>query len=338
LIEPARACARLAPDLVRCGPQNVLGADAVVLTAELITPMLTAYAVENAVVHRGLQHGLALHRYAVGEALYSAGVWQICHTRGQWMGYFRANTALLRRRGDNMKLFIAAIAVATITAAGAAHAVDGTARAMPPPEEVSPAPYNWTGPFFGVSVGVATGTSQQTASTGDITPNFDLSGGVFGFALGYNWQANKILFGVDTDMSLSTKHGTSGYFGAPPGFVAETSERWLATYRGRVAYVAESWMIYLTGGGANADVKIIATEPAAGIATESKLRWGWTAGVGVEAARIHSFTVKAEYLYVDFANTGYFNPAPPGFINRAGGVSMHDHILRLGLNHKFPGF
>jgi opacity protein-like surface antigen len=58
---------------------------------------------------------------------------------------------------------------------------------------------------------------------------------------------------------------------------------------GQDAYVAEGWMIYLTGGGANADVKIIATEPAAGIATESKLRWGWTAGVGVEAARIHSF-------------------------------------------------
>src|SRR6202040_4481381 len=65
-------------------------------------------------------------------ALYSSGLWQICHTRGQWMGYFRANAASLRRRGDNMRLFIAAIAVATLTAAGAAHAVDGAARAMPP--------------------------------------------------------------------------------------------------------------------------------------------------------------------------------------------------------------
>src|ERR1700719_4919789 len=125
--------------------------------------------------------------------LYSSGLWQICHTRGQWMGYFRANAASLRRRGDNMRLFIAAIAVATLAAAGAAHAVDGAARAMPPPEEVSPAPYNWTGPFFGVSVGVAVGTSQQTASTGDITPNFDLSGCVFGFALRYNWQVEKLL-------------------------------------------------------------------------------------------------------------------------------------------------
>src|SRR5205807_8634355 len=112
-------------------------------------------------------------------------LWQICHTRGQWMGYFRANTCVASPAGGNMKLFIAAIAVATLAAAGAALAVDGAVRAMPPPE-VAPAPYNWNGPFFGVSVGLAVGTSQQTASTGDITPNFDLSGGVFGFALGYN--------------------------------------------------------------------------------------------------------------------------------------------------------
>src|SRR6202011_1825971 len=80
------------------------------------------------------------------------------------LSHARAVDGLLSRQhcvaspaGGNMKLFIAAIAVATLTAAGAAHAVDGAARAMPPPEEVSPAPYNWTGPFFGVSVGVAVG-------------------------------------------------------------------------------------------------------------------------------------------------------------------------------------
>ena len=57
LIEPARACARLAPDLVDRGPQNVPGADAVAVTAELIAPMRTAYALENAVVHQGLHMG-----------------------------------------------------------------------------------------------------------------------------------------------------------------------------------------------------------------------------------------------------------------------------------------
>jgi outer membrane immunogenic protein len=164
-----------------------------------------------------------------------------------------------------------------------------------------------------------------------------MTGGVYGLALGYNWQAGTVLYGIDTDISVATLRGTSGYLGAPAGFLAETSERWLATYRGRVALVRDSWMFYLTAGGATADVKIIATEPGAGVATESRTRWGWTAGVGVEAARIHSFTVKAEYLFVDLGNVSYFNPPPPGFINRAGGVPVHEHILRLGLNHKFPG-
>jgi outer membrane immunogenic protein len=152
------------------------------------------------------------------------------------------------------------------------------------------------------------------------------------------------LYGVDTDFSLSTKHGTSGYLFGPPGlvpagFLAETAEHWISTYRGRVGLVSGSWMFYVTGGGATADVSITATEPGVGIASESKTRWGWAAGVGVEAARIHSFTVKAEYIYADFGNSAYFNPPPlPGLINRAGGVRAYDHIFRIGLNHKFPGW
>ena len=219
-----------------------------------------------------------------------------------------------------------------------ARAIDQSTRSALPPE-IPPAPYNWNGPFFGTSIGLSTGQSRHTATVGDITPNFDVNGGVFGLALGYNWQPMpSLLYGIDTDVSISTQRGTSGYVGAPAGFQAETSERWMATYRGRLAYVFSSWMVYVTGGGATANVKIIATESGAGIASEDKTRWGWTAGLGVEAARIHSFTVKAEYLYTDFGHSSYFSPPPGPFINRAGGVRFDDHILRIGLNHKFAGF
>jgi opacity protein-like surface antigen len=228
------------------------------------------------------------------------------------------------------------LALAALAACGAAEAADLAIRTPAAQAQSAIPPFDWNGPFFGMSIGLAVGQSRHSAAAGDLTPSFDMSGGVYGLALGYNWQAGTVLYGIDTDVSLSTVRGTSGYLGAPAGFLAETSERWLATYRGRIGYVRDSWMVYLTAGGATADVKIIATEPGAGIATESRTRWGWTAGVGVEAGRIHSFTVKAEYLFVDFGNTSYFNPPPVGFINRAGGVPLYDHILRLGLNHKFP--
>jgi hypothetical protein len=45
-----------------------------------------------------------------------------------------------------------------------------------------------------------------------------------------------------------------------------------------------------------------------------------------------------EYLYVDLGNASFFNPPPGGFFNRAGGVHLHEHIVRIGLNHKFEGF
>jgi hypothetical protein len=46
---------------------------------------------------------------------------------------------------------------------------------------------------------LTTGKSTQTSAAGDITPSFDLTGGVFGLALGYNWQVGMLLYGVDTD-------------------------------------------------------------------------------------------------------------------------------------------
>ena len=98
------------------------------------------------------------------------------------------------------------------------------------------------------------GASRQSAAAGDLTPTFDMPGGVFGLALGYNWQFGRsMLYGFDSDVSLNTQRGTSGYLGAPAGFTAEISEQWLATYRGRVGYVRDSWMIYLTAGGATAE-------------------------------------------------------------------------------------
>ncbi|HEY8442520.1 MAG TPA: outer membrane beta-barrel protein [Xanthobacteraceae bacterium] len=231
-----------------------------------------------------------------------------------------------------------AVVLAALAFCGAAKARDLPGRATPP-EEIPPGPYDFNGMYFGVTLGVANGSSTQSASTGDLTPAFDLTGGTFGLTLGYNVQAGKIIYGVESDISVSTLRGSSGYLGAPPGFTTESSERWISTYRLRAGYsLSQTWMAYVTGGGATAAVKIIATEPGAGVAWESQVRTGWTVGGGIEAGRVRSFAIKLEYLYVDFGNPSFFNPPPaPGFFNRAGGVRLHENIFRIGLNHKFNG-
>jgi outer membrane immunogenic protein len=141
-----------------------------------------------------------------------------------------------------MKAFVWGCVALTAFVVGTAEAADLAIRGSSLRPETSPAPYNWNGPFFGVSIGLTTGKSTQTSAAGDITPSFDLTGGVFGLALGYNWQAGTLLYGIDTDFSLSTKRGTSGYLFGPPGspivpagFLAETAEHWISTYRGELS-------------------------------------------------------------------------------------------------------
>src|SRR5262245_59935423 len=101
-------------------------------------------------------------------------------------------------RGITMKKAVMSgcVALAALAACGPAEAVDRSMR--------GPVPYDWAGPFFGMSIGVGLGQSRHTAAAGDLTPSFDLTGGVYGLALGYNWQAGTVLYGVDTDFSVAT--------------------------------------------------------------------------------------------------------------------------------------
>ena len=101
------------------------------------------------------------------------------------------------------------VALAALAACGAAQAADPSMR--------GPAPYEWNGPFFGMSIAVGLGQSRHSAAAGDLTPSFDVTGGLYGLALGYNWQAGKLLYGIETDFSVATVRGTSGYLGAPAG-------------------------------------------------------------------------------------------------------------------------
>jgi outer membrane immunogenic protein len=115
------------------------------------------------------------------------------------------------------------------------------------------------------------------------------TGGMFGGTVGYNWQEDNFVYGVEGDWSwvgskITTNHniGTGGL-----GVNITNDVSWLATVRGRVGIVAaQNNLIYLTGGLAFAHVK---NGMGAGYTTicdcdsaNSDTRVGWTAGAGYE--------------------------------------------------------
>jgi outer membrane immunogenic protein len=74
---------------------------------------------------------------------------------------------------------------------------------------------------------------------------------------------------------------------------------------------------------------------------QSDWRSGWTVGGGLEYAVGYGWSVKGEYLYVDFGDWNTFTNCPnigpgcPGAGVYNLNVNLKDHIWRAGMNYKF---
>jgi outer membrane immunogenic protein len=214
--------------------------------------------------------------------------------------------------------------VGLVALAGTAAAAD-LSRPAPqpyyPPAPVVVPTYNWTGFYLGLNGGGAFGSSNW-----DSTGSRDVSGGLVGATVGYNYQFGQVVAGVEGDIDWSDINGSTTN-GCPGS--CKTTNTWLSTVRGRLGYAADRFMPFVTGGAAFGDIQA----SGAGFGTTSNNNAGWTLGGGLEAALTANWTAKVEYLYVDLGsfNCGLNCGAGLGTDN----VSFHTSLLRAGANYKF---
>src|SRR2546426_1509472 len=107
--------------------------------------------------------------------------------------------------------------------------------------------YSWTGFYVGINGGGGWGSSQW-----DAVNSFDLSGGLIGGTVGYNWQFGQGVVGAEGDIDWSGIKGTTTVL-CPGG--CETRNKWLATVRGRLGLAFDRFLPYFTGGPAPGDIK-----------------------------------------------------------------------------------
>jgi outer membrane immunogenic protein len=218
----------------------------------------------------------------------------------------------------------------------AAIAADMPLKA-PPPVAV----FSWTGCYVGIEGGGAWGRSKHRApaSGSDITTWFDVSGGVAGVEYGCNHQfGGNWVFGIEGDFSWSNKQGSLNQNVAQfnPLINIQTKERWVSTSRARVGWTWDRAWLYVTGGFAAARVELnedASAVPPFGLNQDHKTVYGYVIGAGLEYAFLNNWSLKAEYLYMNFGENGYFTPPPPGFGTRS--FLLDDHIVRVGLNWRF---
>lgn len=231
------------------------------------------------------------------------------------------------------------ILVVTLAAFGLATpalAADLPARAAPPAPVpfVAPPVFTWTGFYAGVNAGYGWGRGSGTMRAGGASGPIRGSGDGFlgGVQVGYNWQADALVVGFETDFVGSSGRGTLTGTAGATSIDGRVTTPWGGTIRARVGVAMDTWMIYATGGAAYTHTRIRGTRTVAGVPTafaSSTTAWTWTLGVGVETALWDRWTVKAEYL---FAGTPNRTPVIPG-VGASG--NAHSHILRAGMNYRF---
>jgi len=222
------------------------------------------------------------------------------------------------------RLVLAGIgAIAMVSMMGAANAADIARRqqAMPVKAPVY-MPYNWTGLYVGINGGGGWGQSNWSGPVGS-TGDFDISGAVVGGTVGYNWQMNQFVFGLEGDVDWSNIRGSSN--AAVCGGTCETRNNWLGTARGRVGYAFDRFLPYITGGLAVGDIKA----DLSGTGSTTETRAGWTLGGGLEVSIAGPWTAKVEYLYVDLGDGRCDNCLGGADVN------LTTNLVRGGVNYRF---
>ncbi|WP_350333302.1 outer membrane protein [Coralliovum pocilloporae] len=173
-------------------------------------------------------------------------------------------------------------------------------------------PHDWSGSYFGIKGGAA--FSDTKVTDGGSISNSD-NGGTIGILSGYNWQQGNWVFGIDSDSSYSSLDTS---FGA-----ASVETKYIGTTRARVGYAYDRLLPYVTAGLATAYVDATAASGE----SESEFLYGFAVGGGVEWAIDDTWQLRAEYLYIDYAEEDF------RFTGGIAEIDVEDvHLVRVGIS------
>ncbi len=202
--------------------------------------------------------------------------------------------------------------------------------------------FSWTGFYIGGHLGYGWGSSSSFnlpgSGNGDAFDgtvdgfNNHPYGWLGGVTLGYNWQTDAFVFGLESDIGYlaadDTERNSDGFAKAKYGGYG--------TLAARLGYGEDRWLGYVKGGFAFADIENRAGEISGGVVDTSdftKLRevhTGWTLGAGMEYAFQPNMSMKVEYLYMDFGDDRSSN-IDGDFFEHENDI----HTLKVGVNYSF---
>ncbi len=193
-----------------------------------------------------------------------------------------------------------------------------------------------------------------------------------GIKVGYNWQRDRLVYGLEADISSvrdkTLRESASAeaalieneeLVGETPGMIAVNAKGklgvdWFGTVRGRLGYaVNDNLLPFVTAGFAygkvrnklsyqiaDTDYYTEDTAVTSGSVGGKDTETGWTVGAGVDYRLTKNILANVTYLYVDLggkkeASYAYLGPSGSRTAFVGSEVDPSFHVLRVGLNWQF---
>jgi outer membrane immunogenic protein len=168
---------------------------------------------------------------------------------------------------------------------------------------------NWTGVHAGLHGGVGAGNIRGGSA----------NGGLVGGQVGFNAQADRVVLGVEADIT-SSGFEHRGFNGGGQTF----RQKWVGTVRGRAGYAFDQVMVYGTAGAASAQ-----SEFSDFTGKSSKQTVGFAVGAGAEAKVTEKVSLRGEYIHYALGAANFTTAVTTYQVN------ARTHVLRAGLNYRF---
>ncbi len=243
------------------------------------------------------------------------------------------------------KFWLGIVGWAVLGMAAPASAADMAVKAAPLPPAPLPVIYNWSGFYIGANGGW--GDSHNcfnfVNAVGTVFTDGcrDGTGGVIGGQVGYRWQANQFVFGLEAQgdwADLNSRRVSA----LNPGLSTQVKTDGIGLFTGQIGWAWNTALLYVKGGAAVTDnhFNVLDTATGVGLVSTGSTRWGGTLGVGFEYAFMPSWSFGIEYdhLWMGNSNNSFTTTDPrfAGFLNDR--IRQDVDMLTLRLNYRFGGW
>jgi outer membrane immunogenic protein len=167
------------------------------------------------------------------------------------------------------------------------------------------------------------------------------SGGLVGGQIGYRWQANQWVFGLEAQGDWADLSNTRVSI-INPLFSTRTKTDGIGLFTGQIGYAWNAALLYVKGGAAVTSNRFSILDTLTGIelASASSTRWGGAVGVGFEYGFAPNWSVGLEYDHLFMGNTNnsfsVVNPIVAAAVNNR--ISQDVDMVTVRFNYRFGGY